>query len=100
MVITLINYIILIVIGLYVVHGVYKGFAVTLFGLCNQVFSWFTAFTLVPFVTKIMSKGNTFEFMMYMMEDPSRIETTELARTSVSSLSRMQIENKIGRAHV
>ena len=86
-----INYILLFLIAIYVMQGVYKGFLMSMNSTIGMGVSWLVSAVATPLLSAQIAKGSTYSFLLYMTDVSEKIESVELARTSVDTLSAQQI---------
>lgn len=97
---TLVNYILLVLIAMYIIQGVHKGFLMSLSATGGMAVSWLIASSVTPMLSAQIAKGSTYSFLLYMTDVSQRVQDVDLARTSVASLSAQQIQGIVEYANL
>lgn len=89
------------IIGVCVLYGFYRGFLSTLLKLCTFFFAWLTSLVFYPILSKVLS-GNTgfFDTIIYYSDGAQKIADLQSATLPVSTLSRPELTNIVDTANL
>ncbi len=96
----LLNIFLLILIGIYVLHGFHKGFLVSLGNTIGMVVSWIVGFIFSPLLAETISKGAFYRYVLVFTEGSSFIQNPLDGHLDVSTLSSSQISQIVGDANL
>ena len=90
----LIDAFIILILGMFVLAGIYKGFLPTVMSLAADVISWASGMIFMPIVSRLVTGNQSiFNMLLYYSEGSEFIGDVELAKTAVTELNSTQITN-------
>ena len=90
--------IIIVLIALYVLNGVYRGFIPSLLNLGGFFVSWIGAFIGYPLLSGQLVQSDLFSSLRFYMEGAEKIGDVELARMNISMISDTQLHTIVDQA--
>lgn len=92
----LIDLFVILILALYVLAGIYRGFLPTVLSLVSNVVSWGAAMLFMPLMANaVKANAGMFNMLLYYSEGSEFIGDVELARTSIDQLSTTQVQTVI-----
>ncbi|MGI6152661.1 MAG: CvpA family protein [Christensenellaceae bacterium] len=92
------NYIVLFLIAIYIMQGFHKGALISFANTVGMVVSWLVGYLFSPLLSKSVSEGSFYRFLLYFTEGSTKLQNPADANLLVDSLSNSQIENIVGSA--
>ncbi len=91
----------LIIMALFILAGLYKGFLSTVLGIGAFIVSWLFGFAFMPLAANaVKSSEKLYTMMLYYTEGSEYIGDVELSKTSISELSSVQLRSVISGANL
>lgn len=83
----IVDIVVVVLIGLYVLNGLYRGFIPSLINLGGFFLSWIISFLTYPLLSPMLAQNKFLSSFMYYIEGAEWIGDYELARTSIDQIS-------------
>ena len=95
----LLDLMIIIILGIFVLGGVYKSFLPTVLSIAASVVSWASGMIFMPIVSRLVTGNKTiFNMLLYYTEGSEFIGDVELAKTSINSITPAKLESIINKS--
>ena len=95
-----IDWVVIVIIVLYGLNGLYRGFMPSVLNLGGFFISWVTAFLTYPLLAKPLSQTDLFSQLKFYIEGSERINNYELVNLDVSKITPTQLTDIMGNAKV
>ena len=87
-----IDWVVIVIIVLYGLNGLYRGFMPSVLNLGGFFISWVTAFLTYPLLAKPLSQTDLFSQLKFYIEGSERINNYELVNLDVSKITPTQAD--------
>lgn len=95
-----IDVIVIVLIILYGLNGLYRGFLPSILNLGGFFLSWICAFLFYPLLSRSLSSSAFFSSLKFYIEGSERVGNFELARMSISSFSGEELNSVLSSAEL
>ncbi|MEA4853659.1 MAG: CvpA family protein [Christensenella sp.] len=95
---SILNWIVLFLIAIYILQGFHKGFLISVSNTIGMALSWGISFIFSPLMSQAIAKGSFYKFLLYFTNGVDQLQAS--GNMLVSSLSAAQINGIVGTANL